>query len=101
MICPGPSALTHGVVVGVVLEGVLPDQVCVCHELTDGDVLVFVDVGQQSGEVHGLLDHHQVVGDLQTRTKREEEGERGREGNDGVKISKKTKYSCEDNNLDL
>lgn len=57
--------LTHGVAVWVVLEGVLPDEVRVRHELSDGDVLVLVDVGQQRGEVHGLPDHHHVVRDLE------------------------------------
>lgn len=70
----GPSGLTHGVVVGVVLEGVLPDEVSVGHELADGDVLVLVYVGQQSGEVHRLLDHHHVVGDLQEEETMEEGG---------------------------
>lgn len=66
----GPSEssgrrLTHGVAVWVVLEGVLPDEVGVGHELPDGDVLVLVDVAEQRGEIHGLPDHQQVVRDLE------------------------------------
>ena len=57
--------LTRGVSGKVVLEGVLPDEVCVRHELSDRLVLVLVDVGQQRGEVHRPLDHQQVVGDLE------------------------------------
>lgn len=65
--------LTHRVDVGVVLQSVLPDEVCVRHELADGDVSVLVDVGQQCGKVHGLLDHHEIVWDL----KESEERRRG------------------------
>lgn len=65
----------HGVAVRVVLESVLPDEVSVRHELADGDVLVLVDVGEQGGEVHGLLNHHQIVRDLEERKEEEEEEE--------------------------
>lgn len=71
--CPGvlsEDVFTHGVTVGVVLQSVLPDQVCVCHKVADGDVLVLVDVAEQRGEVHGLPDHHHVVWNLRdTKTK--------------------------------
>lgn len=76
---PWGRALTHGVAVRVVLQGVLPDEVGVAHKLVHRDVLLLVDVGQQRGEVHRRLHHQSVVRHLERDAKEEEEGREGEE----------------------
>ncbi|KAG7225278.1 hypothetical protein INR49_014677 [Caranx melampygus] len=56
----GPSGLTHGVVVGVVLQGILPDEVCVCQELADAH-LFYVD---RFGEGLEAAVQNQTPGDI-------------------------------------